>query len=318
VPIFCTLSLILESGSKDAKPMTIKHVLSKPELVVGGLIVLAFAAVAIAAPAIAPPEGENLYVIPADGFGAVPQPPSPDHPLGLMPDQTDVLYGLIWGTRVAFKIGLSVALGRALIGLLLGLISGYYGGLLDAIIMRVTDAFLAFPIVAAVLVMLTFFGSGWWGIQTGGVNRIVILSLILFGWMRHARLVRGNTLAEREKEYVKAAISIGAQNRRIIFRHVLPNAWQGLLVFIASDIGMALVLAAMFSFIGLSGSHTLANWGQMLNLSRDWIIGTATNAFEYWYTYLPPSMAIVFFSIGWNLIGDGLRDVLDPRLRSSR
>jgi len=119
--------------------------------------------------------------------------------LGTTERQYDVLYGLVWGTRVAFTIGLSATLGRMLIGVLLGLISGYYGGLLDATIMRVTDAFMAFPIVPATLLMLTFFGPTLGG-MTGGVERIVVLALVLFGWMQYARVVRGNVLAEREKK----------------------------------------------------------------------------------------------------------------------
>jgi len=280
----------------------------------GVLIVLAFAAVAIAAPVIAPPEGEDPYAMSRDGFRLEPQSPNADHPLGTMESQYDVLYGLVWGSRVAFKIGLAVTLGRALIGIVLGLISGYSGGLLDAAIMRVTDAFMAFPIVPATLLMLTFFGPKLGG-MTGGVDRIVVLALILFGWMQYARLLRGNVLAEREKQYVEAAVAIGARTPRIILRHVLPNAPQGLFVLVASDIGAMVVLAAVFTFLGLSGYTGLADWGWMLNVSRNWIIGTPANAFEYWYMYLPPSVAIVLFSIGWSLIGDGLRDVLDPRLR---
>jgi len=299
----------------NARKRTIRRVLSTPGLILGFTIVLAFAVVAIMAPVIAPPAGEEPYLIPPGSFERVPQPPSPEHPLGTMQRQYDILYGLVWGTRVAFKVGLSITLGRALIGVLLGLTSGYCGGLLDAVMMRITDAFLAFPIMAAALVMLTTFGGGWEGILTSGVDRIVALSLILFGWMQYARLVRGNVLIEREKEYVQAAICVGARRRRIIFRHVLPNASQGLFVLIASDIGAMVVLAAVFSFMGLSGGEALADWGQMLNLSRDWIIGIPANAFRYWYTYLLPSMAIVFFSMGWSLIGDGLRDVFDPHSR---
>ena len=294
---------------------TVKRIFSTPELIVGCAIVLVFAVVAIAAPVFAPPEGEEPYFIPAGSFAKVPEPPSPEHPLGTMQRQYDILYGLVWGTRVAFKVGLSITVGRALIGVLLGLISGYSGGLLAAVVMRITDAFLAFPIMAAALVMLTFFGGGLVGVVTGGADRVVILSLILFGWMQYARIVRGNALVEREKEYVQAAICVGARSRRIIFRHVLPNATRGLFVVGASDIGAMVVLAAVFSFMGLSGGEALADWGQMLNFSRNWIIGTPANAFKYWYTYFPPSMSIVVFSMGWNLIGDGLRDVLDPRLR---
>jgi peptide/nickel transport system permease protein len=127
-------------------------------------------------------------------------------------------------------------------------------------------------------------------------------------------------LAEREKEYVQAARAIGAGHRRVIFRHLFPNSMQGLFVMVASDLGAVVVLLTMFAFIGLVRPSTgmlEADWGQMLSLSRDWIIGTPSNAFEYWYTYIPVSLAVVLFSVGWNLIGDGLRDVLDPRLRKA-
>jgi len=298
--------------------MTIQHLLSNPRFVGGSILVLAFVLVAVAAPMIAPPNEEDAYVIPSGGIALHPTPPSAEHPLGMMEGKRDVVYGLVWGTRVAFKIGLPVAIGRALIGVMVGLISGYYGGPLDSVLMRITDAFLAFPIMAAVLVMLAFFGGGWLNIQIGGVNQVIVLALILFGWMQYARVMRGNVLSVREEAYVEAAIAIGATDRRIIVRHILPNASQELFVLVASDIGAMVVLAAMFSFIGLSRNQALADWGQMLNRSRNWIIGSPANAFQYWYTYLPPSVAIVLFSIGWNLIGEGLREAVDPRQRVVR
>jgi peptide/nickel transport system permease protein len=122
-------------------------------------------------------------------------------------------------------------------------------------------------------------------------------------------------LLERSKQYVEAATTLGARGVHIMWRHILPNVPQGLFVLIASDIGAMVVLAAMFTFLGLSGRTGLADWGWMLNIGRNWIIGTPSNAFQYWYVYLPPIAAIVLFSAGWNLIGDGLRDVLDPRVR---
>ncbi len=291
--------------------------LLNPGLVLGILIVVCFAIVALAAPIIASPEEEDPYTIPQESYLVQPRPPSPGHPLGTMERSYDVFYGVVWGTRVAFRIGLSITLGRALIGILLGLIAGYYGGLFDAFVMRLTDAFMAFPIVPATLLMLTFFGPSRFASRTSttAVSSIMILSLIVFGWMQYARLVRGNVLAERAKQYVEAAIAVGARSPRIIFRHVLPNVPQGLFVMIASDVGAMVVLAAVFTFLGLAGRPDLADWGSMLNVSRNWIIGTPSSAFEYWYTYLPPITAIVLFSVGWNLVGDGLRDVLDPRLR---
>ena len=297
----------------------LRRVLGTPELITGALMVMAFAIVAVAAPVIAPPsDGDEPYLIPADGFDLAPKPPGDGHLLGTMERGRDIAYGLIWGARVAFQVGLTITLGRFVLGLLLGLASGYTGGVTDAIIMRATDAFLAFPVVAAVLVMVAFFGGGWVSILRGGADRVILLTLILFGWMPYARMVRGNVLVEREKEYVMAAISVGASHRRIVFRHVLPNATRGLFVLVASDIGAMVVLVAVFSYLGLSGGEALADWGQMLNLARNWVVGARSEAFKYWYTYIPPSAAIVLFSAGWNLIGDGLRVALDPRWRGSR
>ena len=304
----------------------LKSILGRPSLLAGILIVLLFVAVAAAAPLIAPPEDpENPYIMPQFGFGSFPEPPSPEHPLGLMARQNDVLYGLVWGTRTALKVGLFVTLGRLLIGAVLGLIAGHYGGWLDAALMRITDAFMAFPVIAAVMVMVALFGrelsampSSTMFLVPSRQEQVIILTLVAFGWMSYARLLRGNVLAEREKDYMQAAQSIGAGNRRVIFRHLMPNVTQGLFVLVASDIGAVVVLLTMFTFIGLvrPAMGTMeADWGQMLSVSRDWIVGSPSNAFEYWYTYVPVSVAILLFSIGWNLIGDGMRDVMDPRLR---
>ncbi len=303
---FRTVRIMLSSA--------VKRITLNPELLSGILIVLVFAGFAVAAPLIAPPEGEDPYMLPKDGWDNVPHPPSPEHPLGTMPDQYDMLYGLVWGTRVAFRVGVIITLGRALIGVLVGVVSGYYGGMLDALMMRATDAFLSFPIVAAVLVMLSV-SVDVWELRLGEGDRAIILALILFGWMQYARLVRGNVLVERAKEYVRAAVSIGAGDGRIIFQHIIPNATRGLFVLFASDVGAMVVTVAALTFIGLSGGEPTADWGAMLQTSRDWIIGAPTEAFKYWYTYISPSVAIVSFSIGWSLIGDGLRESLDPRRR---
>ena len=302
-----------------------KRYLSKIELNAGVLIILIFALVASFAPFIAPSQGDSPYVLSSGSFSASPEPPSPAHPLGTLPGQYDVFYGLVWGAQVAFLVGFFTTLGRALAGILLGLLSGFFGGLLDAVLMRITDAFMAFPAMAAAAVMFATFGERPWlavpgaGTILGGRNELIImLTLVLFGWMQYARLVRANTLAEREKEYAKAAISIGASRPRILFRHLLPNVTRGLFVLIASDIGAMVAIVAAFYFIGLAGgrgSVIKTDWGQMLSISRDWIIGAPGNAFEYWYTYLPSSLAIVLFTFGWSLTGDGLRDLMDPRWR---
>ncbi len=294
-----------------------KRILSNAELMLGIAIVAIFAIIALTAPLLAPPQSNNPYDIPRDGLAGGPEPPSDEHPLGLMQDRYDVLYGIIWGTRVAFRIGILITIGRLLIGVPLGVVSGHYGGRIDSLIMRITDAFLSFPIVAAVLLFLTV-NLDAWGVRLGKGDRAIVMALIFFGWMQYARLIRGNVLVERAKDYVRAAVSIGVGNRRLILRHILPNATQGLFVLAASDIGAMVITVAALSFIGFLGEQPSADWGMILKIGRNWIIGTPANAFEYWYTYIPPIVTIVLFSIGWNLIGDGLRDVLDPRLRGIR
>jgi peptide/nickel transport system permease protein len=292
-----------------------RHRVLNLELILGISIVAGFIAWAVLAPVLMPPEGDDPYAIPKDGYETAPKSPSPAHPLGTMQEQYDVLYGLVWGTRIALRVGLMITLGRALLGVGLGLISGYCGGWFDGIVMLITDSFLAFPIVAAALVMVSVLGGTFLAGRSGGEGRVISLSLVLFGWMQYARLVRGNVMAEMEKEYVRAATSIGAPHRRIIFRHVLPNATQGLWVLAASDVGVMVTTVAALTFIGLTVSRPSADWGMMLKFARNWIVGTSDNVFAYWYTYVPAVLAIVVFSIGWNLIGDGLRTALDPRQR---
>lgn len=302
-----------------------RTLMSQPSLAAGSLILFVFALVAIGAPLIAPtPEGSPPTIIPRAGLGPMPEPPRPGYPLGTLEGGCDIFYGLIWGTRAAFRVGLIVTVGRMSVGVLLGLISGYYGGLVDSGLMRITDAFLAFPIMAGALVMMVLLGPSLYSASPGSspssnrVETVIILALIVFGWMAYARLIRGNILAEREQEYIQAARSVGVQNGRIMVRHLLPNVTRGLFVLMALDIGAMVILIAAFNFIGFgvpSKSALQTSWGQMLSVARNWIIGTPSNAFEFWYTYLPVSIAIVLFSVGWNLTGDGLRNVLDPRSR---
>jgi peptide/nickel transport system permease protein len=307
----------------------LKQLTTHPALVFGTILVLAFAFVAIAAPLLAPPNPRDPYQIPRDGFKRIPLPPSEKHVLGTLAYQYDVFYGLVWGTRVAFRVGLIVTVGRALLGVLVGLLAGYYGGWVDAILMRITDAFMAIPLMAVAMVMMALYGgtrhfsiAGESAVLGGArLERVIILTLIGFGWMQYARLIRGNVLVERSKEYIDAATSVGVPNLRIAFQHLFPNVTQGLFVLIASDVGAVVVMIAAFGFIGLTGNpgdDPAADWGQILSSSRDWIIGMPDKPFIYWYTYVPASLAVILFAMAWNLIGDGLRDALDPRLNGRR
>ncbi|MDD5466292.1 MAG: ABC transporter permease [Anaerolineales bacterium] len=302
-----------------------KRLLANREFVLGIVVLGAFALVALAAPLLAPPQGNQPYLIPKEGFSRAPTPPRPGHPMGSLPNGYDVAYGLVWGTRVAFVLGGLITLGRVLIGLLVGLAAGFQGGWLDGLLMRLTDAFLTFPIMAIAAVLLALFSQPTTmtgppaGIILGSRgNQLTIATLVLFGWMQYARLARGNLLVEKEKEYIQAAIATGAGRGRLLFRHLLPNATRGLFELATSEIGTMVVLIAAFRFVGLTGvtsGEMLTDWGLMLTASRDWISGASNQAFAYWYTYVPTSLAILFFSIGWNLVGEGVRQALDPRAK---
>lgn len=301
--------------------MSLRALLSRPALLAGSLIVMAFIAVAIFAPVIAPVVDTRApQNIPRDGNSPNPTPPEPGHPLGKLPYQYDVFYGLIWGTRFALSTGLTVTLCRLLVGVALGLLAGASGGFLDALLMRIADAAMAFPMIAAAVVMLSLFSyshapwrSDFYYLFFSRHDQIIMFTLVIFGWVPYARLMRGNVLAEREKTYIKAARSVGVPAWRIVWRHLFPNSTYGLIALSSSDIGAVVVLVTAFAFIGLNPVQTMyAEWGRMLSTSRDWIIG---DPFKYWYTYIPVSTAVVLFSTGWSLVGDGLRDALDPRLR---
>ena len=309
--------------------MNLNAIFARPSLLAGSLIVLAFIGAAVFAPLLAPPiDSRSPQYIPRYGSGPNPVPPGPGHALGLLSEKYDVYYGLIWGTRLALGMGLTISLGRALVGVLVGLVAGAYGGLVDAILMRIADAFMAFPMVAAIVVMLSLFGfvrerwtAGLYMLQPSRQDQILMLAMVVFGWVPYARLMRGNVLVEREKTYIKAARSIGMPSPRLIRRHLFPNSTYGLIALITSDIGAVIVLLTAFTFIGIITEDVgamQADWGLMLSSSRNWIVGHPSEAFRYWYTYMPASLAIVLFSTGWSLVGDGLRDALDPRLRGAR
>ncbi len=296
--------------------------LLRPSLLAGVLIILGFLVGAIAAPVIAPRQSERTeesYRV----ASTRPMPPSREHPLGTLPGQVDILEGIVWGTRAIFRVGLVVVVARALVGIVVGLVAGYGGKLVDAILMRITDGFLAFPMIAAAMVMLALlsFTSDPMAVFLPDYvptpqEATIQAALILFGWMTYARLIRGNILVEREKDYVLSARASGIGHGRLVFRHLLPNSTQGLLVMMASDVGAVVVTLLAFVFIGLvtfsREELVQGDWGQMLVAGRDWIV--SGQSFAYWYAYLPLSLVIVLFAAGWNLIGDGLRDAFDPRL----
>jgi peptide/nickel transport system permease protein len=275
-----------------------------------GLVLIAFwAAVALAAPLICPPKNaRDPYVVKRASYSSLPSPPSQKALLGTTGGGYDILYGIVWGSRNAFRVGLVVVAATLAIGVLLGGLGAFAGGIVDEIVMRVTDLFMSFPFLIAVIVMSIVLGKG--------IDK-VILALVIFGWRQYARVMRSEVLSVKEKDYVSSARSLGMGPARVFFRHVLPNAVFPVFVLASLDVGATVLIAASLSFLGVGAEPGYADWGQMINFARSWLLGASGKPFLYWYTYVYPSIAIITFVLGWTLLGDTLRDVLDPRLRNS-
>lgn len=286
---------------------TAKRLFSNPLTIVGLSIVLTFAFVAIFAPVIAPPaDPANPYMMPHDGWRMPPSPPSAEHPFGTLQQQYDIFYGVVWGTRNAFRIGLTVVGANLLIGVILGSLAGYFGGIFDEIVMRVADIFYAIPFLVMAMAMVVAFGRG--------LGSIVVV-LIILGWPTYTRVIRSEILVVRNMDYIAAAKASGRSPLAVILRHVIPNSAYSVIIVASMQIGVTVLTAAALSFLGLGADTGYADWGQMVSTCRNWIIGPAGNRLAYWYVVFIPGCAIALFVLGWNLLGDAIRDVFDPKMR---
>jgi peptide/nickel transport system permease protein len=301
---------IPERLQKHPLPAWVHALLTNPVSIIGLLIVIVFALVAMAAPVLAPPaDPTNPYQIPRDGFMAEPQPPSTAHPFGTTQGQYDLYYGVIWGTRTAFLVGLLVTGLTVLIGGTIGALSAYFGGWVDEFLQRIVEIVLAFPFLLAALTMATILAPK---IHNGLLSGII--ALVAFSWTTYARLIRGDVLAVKERDYVLAARAVGDPGWRILLRHILPNSIYSLLVVASLDIGTYVLVFAALSFLGLGAEQGYADWGQLLSFARNWIPDLA----RFWYIVVFPGAALLLFVLGWNLIGDAFRDALDPKMRGQR
>jgi peptide/nickel transport system permease protein len=292
-------------------PKVIVRMLKNPVSLGGIVLVVVFVLIAILAPVLAPPERpEEPYRIPRDGYLAEPRPPSAEHIFGTTEGQYDIYYGVIWGARTAFRVGVLITIATILIGLLIGTTSGYFGGWIDEALMRVVEIFMGFPFLLAAITLAAVLGSSprFDRITTG------MIALITFGWTTYARLLRGDILSVKERDYVMAARTLGASHARIMLRHVIPNSIFPTLVVASMDIGSYVLNFAALSFLGLGAEPGYADWGQLISFARNWM----PSLFDYWYIIVYPGVAILLFVLGWNLIGDAFRDVLDPKLARSR
>lgn len=306
----------------------IRGLMKTPASIIGFVLIGLFILIAIFAPVIAPPVGKDPYKIPRDGFSGEPKAPGtvwkrnvPDvpfwykpltgkeewvHLLGTAQGQYDIFYGIIWGTRTAFRTGFIVVVATVLIGIIIGSIAAYYGKWVDNLIMRIVDIFMTVPYIMMALIMAA--------VLTPVIGRSLvpaILALITFGWMGYARIIRGDILSVKQRDFVLAAKVCGVKDGRILFRHILPNAIFPTMVLASLGIGDVVLGFAALSFLGIGTEIGYADWGQVLSFARNWI----TSLGEYWYIVVYPGLTLVFFVMGWNLVGDALRDVLDPRMR---
>jgi len=225
--------------------------------------------------------------------------PSAEHPLGTDDLGRDVLARMVYGARVSVKVGF-VAVGIATaLGLVVGLLSGFYGGWVDAVLMRFVDMMLCFPTFFLILSVIAFLDPSIW-------NIMAVIGLT--GWMGLARLVRGEILSLKEREFVLSARAMGAPDRRIMFRHILPNALVPVLVSATLGVAGAILAESGLSFLGLGVQPPTPSWGNILNEGR-------ANIEIAWWLSVFPGMAILVTVLAYNLLGEGLRDALDPRLR---
>jgi len=289
---------------------TFLKLIKNPLGLIGLVLLVFFVVIGILAPVLAPPAWEHEpYRIPRDGYSSVPKPPSPEHPFGTAEGQYDIYYGIVWGTRTAWTVSLVVVSISALIGIVMGSVAAFYGGVLDEVLMRITDIFYAFPFLVGAMVLTTILGRGLTN---------VMVALVALGWMGYARLIRGDILQIREADYVQAARAAGASSLRLILRHILPNAIWPVVVQGTMSMGSIVITAAALSFLGVGAPVGYADWGQLISYARNWILGLYGNPLAYWYVVIYPSIAITLFCLSWNLVGDALRDILDPRLRGTR
>lgn len=262
-------------------------------LAVGGGIVLVMSLAALCAPWLAPADPTALNV------DAILQAPGALHPLGTDALGRDVLSRLLWGGRVSLWVGF-VAVGLSVaIGLALGLVAGYFGGLVDEAIMRGVDVMLCFPSFFLILAVIAF-------LEPSLTNIMVVIGLT--SWMGVARLVRAETLALRGRDFVLAARVAGAGPLRILFLHILPNALAPVLVSATLGVAGAILVESSLSFLGLGVQPPMPSWGNVLMEGKD-VLTVAP-----WLSFFP-GLAILVTVLGYNLLGEALRDLLDPRLR---
>ncbi|WP_243544496.1 ABC transporter permease [Pseudodesulfovibrio tunisiensis] len=286
---------------------TLRRIFRNPSAIIGFTLLLFFLGVAFSAPYIAPPKYDHApYKMPHKGYSPTPKAPSETHIFGTTSGQYDIFYGVVWGTRTAFKIGLFVVGIAGVIGISLGILAGYFGGWFDELLMRFVDIVWSIPTLVLAMTIVVAFGRGL---------ENIMIALALVEWRWYVRVIRSEVLKLRDQEFVHAAKLMGVSDFKIILRHILPNSIYPVLIMASMDMGSMVISASFMSFVGLGAPKGYADWGQMVALARNYIVGPPDDPFKFWYTIVFPGICIILFVLAWNLIGDALRDAFDPKLR---
>ena len=229
------------------------------------------------------------------------QPPSLENLFGTDEYGRDIFSRVLYGARISLIAALSVMSLALPIGIILGLVSGYYGGIIDEVIMRITDIFLSFPGLVLAIAFSASLGAGLTS---------AIIALAAVWWPGYVRVIRAQVLVVKEMLFIEAARAIGVKTSKILFKHILPNAITPLLVLITFDFGSVILATSALSFIGLGAQPPIPEWGRLVADGRKWFPD------KWWYSFFP-GLAILITVLGFNLLGDGIRDIMDPRYRRS-
>lgn len=287
--------LAAQIGEKDGTREKLARMVKNNKLAaVSAVVILIFILAAIFAPMLTP------YAFDEQDLLARLAAPSAGHLLGTDELGRDVFTRLLYGARVSLAVGVIPTVVSMLVGAILGMIAGYFGGLIDAVIMRAADIMLAFPSLLLAMVVMYTLGDGVVSI---------FIALAITNWASVARVVRSETLSLRESEYIEAARSIGVKSFVTIFRHVLPNCMPSLIVLFTLNVPSAILSESSLSFLGIGVQLPNCSWGLMVNLGRTYLYT------QPWLA-LVPSAAIMLVVLAFNFLGDGLRDVLDPHLKT--
>ena len=285
-------SSIQEFESPSRAQTVIHHLRRNPLVVVGIIIVILWVLIAFSAPNIAPVD--PLHQDLADRFS----PPTAKYPFGTDELGRDIFSRVLWGARITIPAGLAVIIMGSTLGVIIGSVAGYAGYLIDESLMRLTELFMAFPFIILAMAVTAALGPD---------IRNAVLALAVVWWPRYARILRGLVLEVKAQEFVEAARSAGAGGAYILFRTILPNCIAPAVILSTLDIGTAIISFAALSFIGLGPEPSSPEWGRMVSIGIDF--------FDQWWMWLFPGLAIARLVMAFNFIGDGLRDILDPRLR---